>query len=558
MSASNSIPGALEELGGGRYRLLGRLDRGGMATVYRGYDTRLEIERAIKVLLPDLADRRGARRRFDAEARTMARLHHPNIITVHDVGTEGPLVYIVMELAEGGNLRERVRRLGPIPPRLAVRATTAILNALEAAHGASVVHRDIKPQNVLMTAGGTVKVTDFGIAHVETHDAGMTHTGAILGTWSYMAPEQRTNAREVDATADIYSVGATLYYLLTGVDPLDLYVAEDAATRLAFLPEALRDVVGRATRYKPVDRYASAVEMRAALEACLARLPEDPPDTPPLASVGAAATSGETMAPAGSMMMSEDEPESAAPWPSLPSDRGASSEGTPWLATPPPRREANARPDVVLSPETQAAGTSWTDAPPVVAVDVPASEEPAGWPRGVVIGLGVAALAVIAFVVWSEASPPSPAVAVEEKVEVPPPVVEGASQASAVPPPPTAAEVAAPSVAPVPPVAAAATPTPRAQAAAPRAPRTPEAAAPAAAAASGTGTLYVMSKPWSDLVVDGQAKGTTGWSGPISAGAHQLRLTTGDGRVHTATVVVSPDDSTRICWDFDASAACSR
>lgn len=546
MSAPNSIPGALEELGGGRYRLLGRLDRGGMATVYRGFDTRLDVERAIKVLLPDLADRRGARRRFDAEARTMARLHHPNIITVHDVGTEGPLVYIVMELAEGGNLRERVRRVGVIPPRLAVAATSAILRALEAAHAAGVVHRDIKPQNVLMTASGAVKVTDFGIAHVESHDPGMTHTGAILGTWSYMAPEQRTNAREVDATADIYSVGATLYYLLTGVDPLDLYVAEDAAARLAFLPEAIRDVIGRATRYKPADRYASAAEMRAALEACLDRLPEDPADVPPLASVGAAATAGETIAPAGTQAGSLDEPWPAAPWPSLPSEAVSES-----------------RPDVVVSTDTQAVSSVWAEdpAPPPPA---PTPEEPAGWPRGALIGLAAAVLAVIAFVVWSERSgaPSTP------EAQVPPPVVSGASPASAEPPsapaepPPAAVEVA-----PVAPADAAAPPPVREAPAAtskvsasretpPRAaPQPSEAAAPTAA---GTGKLFVMSKPWSNLLVNGQAKGTTGWSGPVAAGTHQLKLTTADERVHTATVQVGADDEVRVCWDFDAGAACSR
>ena len=200
-------------LRGGRYRLLEVLGEGGMAVVYRGVDTRLEVERAVKLLLPQMAARPRIRARFDAEARTMARLTHPHIVAIQDVDAEDERVFLVMELLRGGNLWGWVERYGPMPPRLAVEATLPVLDALAFAHQAGVVHRDVKPQNVLLTSEGLPKLTDFGIARIESEDS-RTRTAAVMGTWTYMPPEQRKSAKDTDLRADLYAVGAMLWALV--------------------------------------------------------------------------------------------------------------------------------------------------------------------------------------------------------------------------------------------------------------------------------------------------------------------------------------------------------
>ena len=236
-----------------------------MATVYRGYDTSLDIERAIKILSPAMAARPSIRRRFEEEARTMARLHHRSIVAVQDVGVDGDRVYMVMELLEGGSLMDLLERRGaPFPPVQACDAVLAILAGLEVAHKRGVVHRDIKPHNVLVTAEGEMKVTDFGIAQVSDR-GGSTRTGTAMGTWAYMAPEQRSSAKHVDARADVYAVGASLYVLLTMEEPYDLYAAEMQEELFSKLPAGLSEVLRKACRFRPEERYASATEMRQAL-----------------------------------------------------------------------------------------------------------------------------------------------------------------------------------------------------------------------------------------------------------------------------------------------------
>ena len=254
-----------EALAGGRYRLLSVLGEGGMATVYRGYDTSLDIERAIKILSPAMAARPSIRKRFEEEARTMARLQHRSIVAVQDVGVDGDRVYMVMELVEGGSLMDLIERRGnPLPPVQACDAVLAILEGLEVAHKRGVVHRDIKPHNVLVTDEGEMKVTDFGIAQVSDR-GGATRTGTAMGTWAYMAPEQRSSAKHVDARADVYAVGASLYVLLTMDEPYDLYAAELQEELFSKLPGGLPEVLRKACRYRPEERFASATEMRQAL-----------------------------------------------------------------------------------------------------------------------------------------------------------------------------------------------------------------------------------------------------------------------------------------------------
>jgi serine/threonine-protein kinase len=266
----------------GRYRLIEVIGSGGMASVYRAYDTRLQVPRAIKVLLPALANRERLRKRFEAEARTMALLEHRNIVRVYDVGNDGNRVYIVMELVDGGSLVDRLEAHGALPPRQAVDVCMHVLAGLSVAHDRHIIHRDIKPHNVLLTSDGEVRVTDFGIARVAERDDNLTKTGAIMGTWGFMAPEQRDNSKGVDARADLYSVAATLYSCVTNQTPTELFAAALDSKMLARVPEPLAEVIRKATAYDRNDRYADAAEMSTALAAARERLPLVPPDAPPL------------------------------------------------------------------------------------------------------------------------------------------------------------------------------------------------------------------------------------------------------------------------------------
>ncbi len=265
----------MEDIQTGRYRVLSVLGQGGMATVYRALDTRLQVHRAIKVLDPAVAQSAQVRARFESEARTMARLQHPNLVTVMDVGEDADRTYIVMELLDGGSLHDRIEREGPLSPRQASTVIQHVLGALRLAHSRGVIHRDVKPHNVLVDEDGVPKLTDFGIARVKTEDT-RTRTGAAMGTLAYMAPEQCINAKEVDERADIYGVGVTLYALLKGGEPADsLYVSEIYASAMAGLPEPLVEVITKATRYRAADRYPSAEAMRDALAAVHDRLPSE-------------------------------------------------------------------------------------------------------------------------------------------------------------------------------------------------------------------------------------------------------------------------------------------
>ncbi len=245
----------------GRYTLGTVLGQGGMATVYRGRDTRLEVDRAIKVLSPELAS--GARARFMQEARTMARLHHPGIVPVHDVGADGERAFIVMDLMPGGTLTEHLARSGPLPAEEVRRLGASVLRALAHAHDKGVVHRDIKPDNILLSAHGDACLTDFGIAQVV--DRRRTRTGVVMGTWAFMPPEQRTDAATADARSDLFAVGAMLYNLATGREPFDIYLTDQQEELFRDVPTELSAVIRRATRYRAEQRYPDARAMLSAL-----------------------------------------------------------------------------------------------------------------------------------------------------------------------------------------------------------------------------------------------------------------------------------------------------
>jgi len=269
-----------ETLAAGRFQLLDVLGEGGMATVYRAFDRRLQRYRAIKILAPELAKRESLRKRFLSEAQTMATLEESRVVRIFDMGDDDGRVYIVMELVEGGSLLDRVNSGGPLPPQLATQVGLQIAESLHAAHLAGVIHRDIKPHNILLTRSGEVRITDFGIAQVQSEDkAGMTRTGAVMGTWGFMAPEQRSNAKGVDARADVFSLGATLWAVLKAETPPELYAEETAFDEL---PEALAGVLRTATRYRREERHASCQELADALREALTRLPPDPELIAPL------------------------------------------------------------------------------------------------------------------------------------------------------------------------------------------------------------------------------------------------------------------------------------
>lgn len=273
-----TTPVNFDPLESGRYQLQEVIGTGGMATVFRAWDERLQVTRAIKVLLPQLGRNTTLRRRFESEARTMARLYHPNIVGVHDVGVDGERVYIIMELVAGGSLMDHVTNHGPMPLKMATESLLALLHALKAAHSKGVIHRDIKPHNIMVDHEGVQKVGDFGIAHVMNEDMSMTKTGSVMGTWGYMAPEQRASARDVDARSDIYSAAATWYTLLTNLLPTDLFAVDLDETIFEGIPVEAHEVMKRATRLKPQDRYADCDAMIVAVEAFLATLPEDTGD----------------------------------------------------------------------------------------------------------------------------------------------------------------------------------------------------------------------------------------------------------------------------------------
>ncbi|PSJ24388.1 serine/threonine protein kinase, partial [Streptosporangium nondiastaticum] len=201
----------------GRYRVEARIAVGGMATVYRALDTRLDRVLAVKVMHPALASDTAFVERFIREAKSVARLDHPNVVGVYDQGTDGPYVYLAMEYVPGCTLRDVLRERGALQPRAALDILEPVLAALGAAHLAGLVHRDMKPENVLIGDDGRVKVADFGLVRAVDTDT-TASTGSVLGTVSYLAPEQLEHGT-ADPRVDVYACGVVLYEMLTGGKP---------------------------------------------------------------------------------------------------------------------------------------------------------------------------------------------------------------------------------------------------------------------------------------------------------------------------------------------------
>jgi serine/threonine-protein kinase len=269
------VKGAGQQLIGemldGRYRIDASIARGGMSMVFRGVDTRLDRPVAIKVMDQKFAGDPQFLTRFEFEARAVAKLKHPSLVAVYDQGIDGDHPFLIMELVEGGTLRELLRERGPMPPHAVAAVAEPVLAAIGVAHRAGLVHRDIKPENVLISDAGEVKIADFGLVRAVA-GSNMTSASVILGTAAYLSPEQVTSG-SADARSDVYSFGVLIFEMLTGRAPF----AGDTSLSIAYqrvekdvpspsrfiegVPPEFDELVARATAREPAHRYADATEM---------------------------------------------------------------------------------------------------------------------------------------------------------------------------------------------------------------------------------------------------------------------------------------------------------
>jgi serine/threonine-protein kinase len=280
-SAEKPLAARLAEALGSAYTIEGEVGRGGMGVVYRARDERLQRRVAIKVLPPELAFQQDIRERFTREAQTAARLSHPHIVPIHTVGEGRGLVYFVMGYVDGESVAGKIRRRGRLPVEESRRIMAEAADALSAAHGLSIIHRDIKPDNILLEGPrGRVMVTDFGIAKALSGSSGATLTGAgvAIGTPAFMSPEQAAGEREIDGRSDLYSLGIVTFQMLTGELPFNAPTvagilmkqitesAPDVRGKRPDVPEDLALAVSRCLEKDPSNRWPTADALRRALE----------------------------------------------------------------------------------------------------------------------------------------------------------------------------------------------------------------------------------------------------------------------------------------------------
>ncbi|RSN58085.1 Stk1 family PASTA domain-containing Ser/Thr kinase [Streptomyces sp. WAC 04229] len=341
----------------GRYRVEARIAVGGMATVYRAVDTRLDRVLALKVMHPALATDAGFVERFIREAKSVARLDHPNVVQVFDQGTDGAYVYLAMEYVPGCTVRDVLRERGALRPRAALDILEPVLAALGAAHRAGFVHRDMKPENVLIGDDGRVKVADFGL--VRSVDTVTSTTGAVLGTVSYLAPEQVEHGA-ADPRVDVYACGVVLYEMLTGGKPhegdsaavvLYKHLHEDVPPPSSAVPGMayeLDELVASATSRNPEIRPHDAVALLARAREARAALTAGQLDAVPPQALGTEHDNAEDRTSVIPRSLTVPRP-----LPVNEDEYGAADDGvqhTSRLASPPPDPPRRRRPGVRRGP----------------------------------------------------------------------------------------------------------------------------------------------------------------------------------------------------------------
>lgn len=280
-----------QSLGNGQYKIIARIGKGGMATVYRAHQTSVERDVAVKIINVDLAEEKELQERFAREARTIASLNHLHILKVFDYGVHNGVAYLVMELLEGGSLSQQLRAGGGLPLPRAVKLVDQVAQALDYAHGRGIIHRDLKPDNILLDNFGNAFLTDFGIAKLVRETKRYTVTGHVMGTASYMAPEQWEGSN-ITGAVDIYALGITLYEMLTGNLPFQgetpfqlmhqhVNTVPPAVTdRNRNVPVRVNEVIQKSLAKRPQDRFSSAGELARAFANASGLTPSSLPAAP--------------------------------------------------------------------------------------------------------------------------------------------------------------------------------------------------------------------------------------------------------------------------------------
>ena len=362
----------------GRYQLLELLGRGGMGEVWRAYDTTIDRVVALKMLLPHFAQDPDFDKRFRREARAAARLDEPHVVPIHDVGEVDGRLYVTMRLINGTDLQSLLDT-GPLEPNRAVHIVEQIASALHSAHQAGLVHRDVKPSNILIADNDFAYLIDFGIAR-SNDDTGLTSEGSTIGTWAYMAPE-RFSSGSIGPSSDVYALACVLYQSLTGELPFPGTTLEQVAVghiitppprpseRRATVPAALDDVIITGLAKQPDDRYQSAIEMASAARQAIT----DPMIRPP---VGPLTSTPSQPNPTGAAGHPQTQPYVSNSGPATPAPMHFSASPPPFPTSAPPQRFPTSAPPTPPHLPTSAPPQFRASSPPPPPPYYPTSSPP--------------------------------------------------------------------------------------------------------------------------------------------------------------------------------------